>query len=99
VRLEQESARHLEFSVDACAESYLVLSDSDYPGWWAQVDGAATPIHRADFALRAVRLSAGPHRVRFEYSPRSFQGGLTLSLLTLSGLAATLLVARRRRGA
>jgi hypothetical protein len=87
-QLAASSARRLELAVDACDESYLVLSDSHYPGWQATVDGAPTPIHRADFALRAVRVPAGTHRVRFEYEPRSFYAGLVVSLLALSGLVA-----------
>jgi uncharacterized membrane protein YfhO len=71
-----------------------VLSDSHYPGWQATLDGVPTPIHRANFALRAVRIPVGSHRVRFEYEPRSFHAGLTVSLLALGGLITALFVAR-----
>jgi hypothetical protein len=97
-QLVEASARRLELTVDACDDSYLVLSDSHYPGWHATLDGAATPIHRADFALRAVRVPPGLHHVRFEYSPLSFHVGLAASLLALGGIAAALLMARRRLG-
>lgn len=95
VQFVESSARRLELTVDACDESYLVLSDSHYPGWQATLDGSPTPIHRADFALRAVRIPAGIHRVRFEYEPRSFYAGLVVSLLALSGLGVVLVVSRR----
>jgi hypothetical protein len=90
----ESSARRVELSVDACDESYLVLSDSHYPGWQATLDGVPTPIHRANFALRAVRVPVGSHSVRFEYEPQSFHAGLTVSLLALGGLITTLFVAR-----
>lgn len=93
-QLVESSAQRLELAVDACDESYLVVSDSHYPGWQATLDGAPTPIHRANFVLRAVRVPAGSHRVRFEYEPRSFHAGLALSLLALGGLVAALFVAR-----
>jgi hypothetical protein len=95
-RIVDSRAQRLEVQVDACDESYLVVSDSHYPGWKATLDGAPTPIHRADYALRAVRVPAGPHTVRFEYAPLSFRLGLTASLLAFGGLIASLLVARRR---
>ena len=82
--------------MDACDESYLVVSDSHYPGWRATLDGSSVPLHRANYALRAVRLPAGTHRVRFEYAPWSFRGGLAVSLLSLGGLLAALFLARRR---
>jgi hypothetical protein len=90
----ESSARHVELLVDACDESYLVLSDSHYPGWQAALDGVPTPIHRANFALRAVRVPVGSHRVRFEYEPRSFHVGLAASLLTLGALITVLFVVR-----
>ncbi|MCP3099958.1 YfhO family protein [Myxococcus sp. K15C18031901] len=89
--------QHLELDVEACDESYLVVSDSHYPGWRATVDGEETPIHRADHSLRAVQLTAGAHRVRFDYAPLSFQLGLGLSLLGWAGVAGVGLGLDRRR--
>ncbi|WP_224365531.1 YfhO family protein [Hyalangium versicolor] len=94
-RIVDSGARRLELEVNACDESYLVVSDTHYPGWRATLDGAATDIHRADFALRAVRVPTGPHRVRFEYAPLSFRVGLTVSLLALAGLVAALFFRRK----
>jgi hypothetical protein len=95
-RIVGSGARHLEVAVEACDESYLVVSDSHYPGWSATVDGATKPIDRADFALRAVRVPAGTHTVRFEYAPLSFRLGLAVSLLALAGLVTSLFSLRRR---
>ncbi|MFP2895123.1 HAD-IC family P-type ATPase [Corallococcus sp. 4LFB] len=87
----RQGARHLELKVDACDESYLVVSDSHYPGWTATVDGQEVPIHRADLVLRAVRVPRGLHTVRFDYDPLSFRLGLALSVLGWMGLAAVAL--------
>ncbi|WP_338266463.1 YfhO family protein [Corallococcus caeni] len=87
----RQGARHLELKVDACDESYLVVSDSHYPGWTATVDGQEVPIHRADLVLRAVRVPRGLHTVRFDYHPLSFRLGLALSVLGWMGLAAVAL--------
>ncbi|GEN08431.1 membrane protein YfhO [Myxococcus fulvus] len=96
VRIEKSTAQHLELDVSACDDSYLVVSDSYYPGWRATVDGKDTPIHRANHALRAVRLTPGAHRVHFDYAPTSFRLGLALSLLGWAGLGFVWFRARRR---
>ncbi len=79
--------------VDVQSESdgYLVLTDTWYPGWRVRVDGQEAPLLRADLIFRAVYLSAGSHRVEFEYLPESFRLGCWISagaLLLLFGLWA-----------
>ncbi|WP_233277973.1 YfhO family protein [Myxococcus stipitatus] len=92
-----QSAQHLALDVTACDDSYLVVSDSHYPGWRATVDGKDVPIHRANLALRAVRLSPGEHHIRFDYQPTSFRLGLVLSLLAGLTLVGVVFAPRRRR--
>lgn len=48
---------------------WLVLSELDFPGWLADVDGAAVPIHRANGMFRAVCVPAGEHTVNFVFRP------------------------------
>ena len=43
----------------------LVLSDVDYPGWTATIDGRTAPIHQTDYAFRGVSVPAGDHVVEF----------------------------------
>jgi hypothetical protein len=51
------------------AGGWLVVSDTLTPGWRAELDGRPTPLLRADFVFRAVRVPAGEHEVRMTYSP------------------------------
>lgn len=67
----------------ADAEGYLVLSDADYPGWEAYVDGEPAPIVRANFLFRAVYLTPGEHIVLFRFRPPSFWQGLRISVVAL----------------
>jgi hypothetical protein len=76
---------------------YLLLSEMDYPGWRAEVDGVERPILRADYSLRAVALQPGDRQVRFRYEPGSLRLGGAISATAL-GLAAALLVWGGRRG-
>ena len=55
--------------VDVSAENgdLLVLSELDYPGWQARVDGKPAEILAADGLLRGVLLSEGARQVVFYY--------------------------------
>ena len=82
----EEDARHLTVDADAARDGYLVLADTFYPGWSAEVDGTPAPIYRANLAIRAVPLARGRHQVRFEYEMPGFVRGAQVSLLGLSAL-------------
>ena len=97
--IASETTATLEIEVAACGDGYLVISNSHYPGWTAEIDGRDVPIRRADYALQAVRISAGQHRVVLRYRPRSFQIGAAISLLALLGMSVPLVAARRLDGA
>jgi hypothetical protein len=74
----------------------LVLSDTWYPGWHAQVDGHDAKIERVDYLLRGVRVGPGAHTVEMTYRPLSFRIGWIVSLLTALALALAVIRARRR---
>ncbi len=76
-------AQTVDIGVKTDSAGYLVLSDAWYPGWRATVDGNPAPVLRANYAFRAVPVPAGEHRVRMEFSPRSWTIGLWLSGLTV----------------
>ena len=65
---------------------WLLLADTDYPGWVASVDGQPVPIRHGDLAFRAVPVPAGAHTVLFDYQPASLRAGFALTLVGL-GLA------------
>jgi len=70
----------------------LVLADTYYPGWKAELDGAEVPARRANCAFRAVRVPAGTHAVAWFFAPESFRIGLWAGLVS----AAVLLAAAAR---
>jgi uncharacterized membrane protein YfhO len=65
---------------------YLVIDDGWFPGWTATADGRATPVLRADYLLRAVRLPPGRHLVRLVYAPLTHLLGATITLATALAL-------------
>jgi hypothetical protein len=81
---------------------YLVIDDGWFPGWTATVDGRQTPVLRADYLLRAVRLPPGRHLVRLVYAPLTYLLGATITLATalaLLGFALATGIWRVRRAA
>jgi hypothetical protein len=80
--------------VDAKTAGLLVLSDTYYPGWEADLDGRPVEILRANGVMRAVAVPTGTHTVRFRYAPRSLQLGAAVSLSSLAGALGVALFAR-----
>jgi hypothetical protein len=87
-----------EVVIDAATDApgWLVLADQFYPGWEATVDGVATPIYRANYLFRAVRLERGAHRVVFRFVPRSFYHGVLIGGGGIALVGLALLVLHRR---
>jgi hypothetical protein len=82
-QLVGESPDHLELTTHSERAGLLVLSEVDYPGWQASVDGQSVQVLRADTILRAVCLPAGSHTVRFDFQPRDLVVGAAISSLAL----------------
>lgn len=78
-------------------ERMLVLADTWYPGWIAEVDGEPQEIHRVNRTFRGVLVPGGVHRVEFRYEPASFRIGAILSLVSVLLVSAAGFISRRRR--
>lgn len=85
-----ESTR-VDIETHSSQPGFLVLTDADYPGWRAEVDGAPAKIVTANYLFRAVPVGAGPHRVTFTYAPSSVRWGLAATfaavLMAVVGLS------------
>jgi len=75
-------------------DGILIFSDLYYPGWKATLDGRPVPSIAPIYALRAVAVPAGKHRIEFIYDPSSFKAGVAVSLIGILALVA--LIARHR---
>jgi len=89
-RVTAYSPERIEVAATLDGNGVLVLSEVYYPGWRAFVDGREDRLLLADFALRAVALPAGEHRVVLVYDPWTFKAGVLLSLASLATCIALL---------
>jgi hypothetical protein len=81
----------------AAQPAVLVLSEINYPGWEAMVDGEAARIHATDYLLRGVVVPAGQHRVEMQYRAPAARNGAIISVLSLAACGALLFYSYRRR--
>jgi hypothetical protein len=93
-------ARHLPDRVEIETESpraaLLVVTDTYFPGWSAEVNGAAAPIWPADVLFRGVPIPPGRARVSLRYEPGPFRIGAALSAAGVALAGALLWIGRAR---
>ena len=82
-RIVSNTSTRIEIEAQALIPAALMLCDTYYPGWRAEVDGQPTKIFPADYLFRGVLLGPGNHRVIFEFVPWSFRIGMAVSILAL----------------
>ncbi len=82
------STDELELTAETDVPALLVVSDAYSSGWTARaLPGSAQAIYNvipADFALRAVPLGPGLHRLRMSYRPRYWFAGLAVTALSVA---------------
>lgn len=104
VRLGDSSTDHLTIEADLQAPAILLVTDAYSRNWRIRGLGdSARQAYRilpANYALRAVPLTAGRHHFRMEYLPRGFVVGKWISIASIAAWAAFALglwLQRRRR--
>ena len=59
----------------------VVLLDTWFPGWQAEVDGEPRPLLRTNYAFRGVEVGPEDREVRIYYAPTRLTLGLSLAAL------------------
>lgn len=95
-RIVSEQPDEVDIAASMARPGFLLLLDTYFPGWRATVNGARTPILRADYNFRAVQLPAGESTVRFIYQPESFRLGMVLFAGSLAIVAGMIIWGSRR---
>jgi len=85
---------HLQVTTRSSGPSFLVASETWYPGWEAMLDGKPTRLYITDVAFRGVAVPAGDHRVDMRFVPRILYRS---SLVSAAGALTALGVALKHR--
>ncbi len=62
-------------------DSYIVLSEINYPGWSVDVDGRKNTIYSSNLIGKGVFVEPGNHRVTFKYQPKYYFAGIIISVI------------------
>lgn len=83
IRLTRYGLNNLWFESNNSVNGLAVFSDIWYPyGWKAFIDGKETPIMRADYVLRAIKIPQGKHQVEFRFEPASYRTGSKIAMIS-----------------
>jgi len=82
VKLSKYGLNEITYSSNNSREGLAVFSDIYYKDWHAYVDGKETPIVKADYVLRAVKVPAGQHKIEFRFVSEAYNKGNTIALIS-----------------
>jgi hypothetical protein len=77
----------IDYESDAKTEQLAVFSEIYYPaekGWNMTIDGKDAKFAKANYCVRAAKIPAGNHKIAFEFRPKSYYTGETISLIASS---------------
>lgn len=99
VTVVERTPTRIRLRANLSSPGLLVLSQANYPGWEAIVNGEAASLIEVDGLLPAVALAAGDADVTLRYRPATFFIGLGVSVVTLLvGVAVAVAAWRSQRG-
>jgi hypothetical protein len=84
VTIEYPDPQHAKLEVTLDSPGIVVLADVYYPGWKLTIDDKPAPLYRVNGIMRGAAVSAGHHRIAYEYAPRSFAMGCQVSLMGIA---------------
>ena len=102
-RILRDGTDFIEVEAEVASPSILLVTDAWAAGWQATpLQGSSQDRYElmpANYALRAVPLERGKHRLRLEYAPRAFRVGAAVSATAWAAwILAAFLLWRRERG-
>jgi hypothetical protein len=96
-RIASYEPNRLAIETVAGKRAALVVSEINYPGWEATIDGQPTTIFTANYLLRAVIVPEGQHRVEMRYTAPAAKRGAIITALTLLALIGGMIFCRLSR--
>tara|TARA_B110000879_G_C11179951_1_gene517832 strand:- start:2650 stop:5082 length:2433 start_codon:yes stop_codon:yes gene_type:complete len=84
ISLTKYTPNEISYVSNSTSEQLGVFSEIWYgpdKGWQAYIDGQPVDHIRANYALRAMKIPAGEHEIKYEFKPSSYYIGETISLI------------------
>ena len=94
IQLTEYRPNKLTYQASVDQEELAVFSEVWYgpnKGWQAYIDGQPAEHIRVNYILRALKIPAGQHEIVFEFAPRKYYVGKTVSLASSAILILALL--------
>lgn len=85
INLIDYTPNSVTYKSNTTTEQLAVFSEVWYgpdKGWQAYLDGNPVEHIRANYALRAMKVPAGEHEIKFEFKPSTYYTGETLGLIS-----------------
>tara|TARA_R100000306_G_scaffold12131_1_gene14085 strand:- start:13326 stop:15773 length:2448 start_codon:yes stop_codon:yes gene_type:complete len=83
IDLVKHEPQHLVYETATKSPQLAIFSEVYYPhGWNAYIDGRPADYYRANYALRAMTIPEGIHKIEFKFKPDVVEFGSTLSLFS-----------------
>ena len=87
LKLTSYKPNHLKYVSNNTNDGLALFSEMYYKdGWNAYVDGKATSHFRANYALRAMNIPAGNHKIEFKFEPQVVKTGSMIALISSIGM-------------
>ncbi|MDR2009898.1 MAG: YfhO family protein [Bacteroidales bacterium] len=82
IRLVDINPNMVTYESKTDSEQLAVFSEIYYPkGWKVTIDGEDIEHFRVNYVLRAMRIPAGEHIIKFSFEPQSYKTGVLISYL------------------
>lgn len=94
IQITSYSSGLIKIKTQTVTDSLLILTENNYPGWEATIDGKKTEIYKTNYAFQSIKLPKGTHQIIFTYNPDSFRIGIWIS--TISSIIFLLILIKKR---
>ncbi len=83
VEMTDYKPNKLEYNFSSQKDELVIFSEIFYKGGWqAYIDDKPVNHFRANYLLRGLKVPAGDHKIRFEFSRSSYSIGSVISLIS-----------------
>lgn len=95
-RISSYAPNRLVIETSADKRAALVVSEINYPGWEATIDGQPTTVYTANYLLRGMIVPEGKHVIEMHYTAPAAKLGGIISAVALIFIGVALVKTRRR---